>query len=199
MAIHLYQAACDLSDIQCAAALAYNGEKKDSSDSSNDNKGVAEDRAFSMNPFPGSTRAYPKSEIELQKLVEDEERMKKNTVVSEVDEEEEGVEVNLEEGVGEIESADLRELMKMAGLAEVDEEKEEEPDAYSTMESYRDKLDADVALRATEIVTARADRGARYIADKASLSLRDLARLEPCGVLAVCPSMPLRDLEHVGR
>ena len=65
MAIHLYQAACDLSDIQCAAALAYNGEKKDSSDSSNDNKGVAEDRAFSMNPFPGSTRAYPKSEIEL--------------------------------------------------------------------------------------------------------------------------------------
>ena len=152
-----------------------------------------------MNPFPGSTRAYPKSEIELQKLVEEEERMKKNTVVSEVDEEEEGVEVNLEEGVGEIESADLRELMKMAGLAEVDEEKEEEPDAYSTMESYRDKLDADVALRATEIVTARAERGARYIADKASLSLRDLARLEPCGVLAVCPSMPLRDLEHVGR
>lgn len=197
--MHAHQAACDLSDIQCAAALVFNGEKKNSSTSTSDNKDVPEDRAFSMNPFPGSTRAYPKSEEEIQKIAEEEERKRKSSVVLEEDEEEEGVEVNLDEGAGEIESADLRELMKMAGLAEGDEGKEEEPDAYSTMESYRDKLDADVAFRATEIVTARAERGARYIAERASLSLRDLARLEPCGVLAVCPSMPMKDLEHVGR
>ena len=152
-----------------------------------------------MNPFPGSTRAYPKTEEELKRLEEEEERKRKSEAVPEVEEEEEGVEVNLEEGLGEVETADLRELMRMSGLAEGDEERELETDTYSAMESYRDQLDADVALRATEIVTARAERGARYIADRASLSLRDLARLEPCGVLAVCPSMSLKDVEHVGR
>ena len=163
---------------------------------------MSEDRALSMNPFPGSTRGYPKTEEEIKRIDEEVARKKKSESVPEIEEEEEGVEVNLEEGLGEVETADLRDLMKMAGLAEGaegDEIREMETDTYSAMESYRDQLDADVALRATEIVTARAERGALYIADRASLSLRDLARLEPCGVLAVCPSMPLKDVEHVGR
>jgi hypothetical protein len=185
------QAACDLSDIQCAAALIHSGEADSSSSTV--------DRATSMNPFPGSTRGYPKSEEELQRLEAEEEiRKKKKEALDEV---EEGVEVDLEEGAGMIEAADLRELMDIAGLAEGDEEMQElvlEAD-YSDMEQYRDKLDADVASRATEIVTARAVRGSGYVAEKASLTLRDLARLEPCGVLAVCPSMKQKDVEHVGR
>jgi hypothetical protein len=185
------KAACDLSDIQCAAALAHSVEK--------DN--TATDRAVSMNPFPGSTRGYPKTEEELRiEAEEDDRRKKEEEKASRVEEEEEdGVEVNLEEGAGKIESADLRELMKMSGLAEEDEAEKEKESDYSDMEKYRDKLDADVAFRATEIVTGRAKRGAKCIAGQASLTLRDLARLEPCGVLAVCPSMGEKDVEHVGR
>ena len=157
-----------------------------------------------MNPFPGSTRGYPKTEEEIKRIEEEDARRKKaEEVVQEEEDEEEGVEVNLSEGLDDVESADLRELMKIAGLAEGNEQQqldEEEADSgYSDIEIYRDKLDADVALRATEIVTARAIRGAQYIAEKASLSLRDLARLEPCGVLAVCPSLEPKDVEHVGR
>lgn len=156
-----------------------------------------------MNPFPGSTRGYPKTEEEIKKEAEEDDRRKKEeekaSRAEEEEEEEEGIEVNLEEGAGKIESADLRELMKMSGLAEGDEAEKEGEQDYSDMEKYRDKLDADVAFRATEIVTGRAKRGAKCIAGQASLTLRDLARLEPCGVLAVCPSMGEKDIEHVGR
>jgi hypothetical protein len=114
-----------------------------------------------MNPFPGSTRGYPKTEEELRiEAEEDDRRKKEEEKASRIeDEEEEGVEVNLEEGAGKIESADLRELMKMSGLAEGDEAEKEGESDYSDMEKYRDKLDADVAFRATEIVTGRAKRG----------------------------------------
>lgn len=181
-----------MSDIQCAAALAHSVEKDS----------TATDRAVSMNPFPGSTRGYPKTEEEIKKEAEEDDRRKKEEEKAsraEEEEEEEGIEVNLEEGAGKIESADLRELMKMSGLAEGDEAEKEGEQDYSDMEKYRDKLDADVAFRATEIVTGRAKRGAKCIAGQASLTLRDLARLEPCGVLAVCPSMGEKDIEHVGR
>ena len=182
-----------MSDIQCAAALAHSVEKDS----------TATDRAVSMNPFPGSTRGYPKTEEEIKKEAEEDDRRKKEeekaSRAEEEEEEEEGIEVNLEEGAGKIESADLRELMKMSGLAEGDEAEKEVEQDYSDMEKYRDKLDADVAFRATEIVTGRAKRGAKCITGQASLTLRDLARLEPCGVLAVCPSMGEKDIEHVGR
>ena len=79
---------------------------------------MSEDRALSMNPFPGSTRGYPKTEEEIKRIDEEVARKKKSESVPEIEEEEEGVEVNLEEGLGEVETADLRDLMKMAGLAE---------------------------------------------------------------------------------
>ena len=59
------QAACDLSDIQCAAALIHSGDVDSSVNPT--------DRATSMNPFPGSTRGYPKSEEEIQRLEAEEE------------------------------------------------------------------------------------------------------------------------------
>lgn len=193
-----------MSDIQCAAALAHSKEQNGDSKTSSSSSKNSNDRATSMNPFPGSTRGYPKTEEEIRRIDEEVMRLKKaEQVVPEEEEEEEGVEVNLNEGLDDVESADLRELMKIAGLAEDNEqqqlEEEEADTGYSDIEIYRDKLDADVASRATEIVTARATRGAQYIAEKASLSLRDLARLEPCGVLAVCPSLEPKDVEHVGR
>jgi hypothetical protein len=58
-----------------------------------------------MNPFPGSTRGYPKTEEELRiEAEEDDRRKKEEEKASRIeDEEEEGVEVNLEEGAGKIE------------------------------------------------------------------------------------------------
>jgi hypothetical protein len=189
------KAACDLSDIQSAAALAFSID-------TNSFISDKDDRSVSMNPFPGSTRGYPRSEeVEKQLLGEGSRKMSKSV---EDDKDEsgddieglDGLDVQLEEG----DTTDLKELMKIAGLAEEDErEKEEEPDDYDLMERYRDELDADVNFRAMEIVAQRAHRGKTSVAHQSSISLRDTARLEPCGVLAICPSLSEKDLDHVGK
>jgi hypothetical protein len=164
-------------------------------------RGIESERALSMNPFPGSIRGYPKTEKELEELARQLEEKERKLLEEEKESDDDmnldGLELDSGESGG-FDGADLEELLKAAGIAEGNEEKEE-PDEYDLLEAYRDKLDADVSLRAAQIVTARATRGTKCVADQASLTLRELARLEPCGVLAVCPSMAEKDLVHVGR
>lgn len=189
------KAACDLSDIQSAAALAFSID-------ANSAISDTDDRSVSMNPFPGSTRGYPRSEEELKQILEEGNRKLRKIEEDEKDSSNDdiegldGLDVPLEDG----DTVDLKELMKIAGLAEDAEKvREEEPDEYDLMEKYRDELDADVNYRAMEIVAQRAHRGKTSVAHQSSISLRETARLEPCGVLAICPSLSAGDLDHVGK
>jgi hypothetical protein len=120
------------------------------------------------------------------------------------------IELDLSLGADDVQDGgDIKELLKLASddnddgapngdveeevlTKEEDEEKEEEvEDVHVTLEQRRQALEADLAARAADIATRRAadSRRRALVAEYAELSLRDLARLEPRAVLALCPSL----------
>ena len=61
---------------------------------------------------------------------------------------------------------------------------------YSQLiEAKRQELDSELASRAVNIAYDRAKRGRKIMADFMSISVKDIARLEPKAVLAICPIM----------
>lgn len=59
---------------------------------------------------------------------------------------------------------------------------------YTAMENKRKQLDAELKSKLLDIAKTRAERGRAHVAEYATVSIRDLARLEPRAVLAVCPT-----------
>ena len=231
------QAACALSDIQSAAAVAslseqMEGRRRDRIKPFES----ADDAEFSVNPF-----AAPKNslnianpamnpEAKLQAQLKMNERMMANMAkaaagvgdVPEADSESASsqpeIEIDLAAGTGRVEDwgGDIDRLLSMnsgdddgasditgkesgdksSGDAingqqiESDTVEPEAFDPHAALEAHRKALDSDMAKRALEIATRRAQDVTErsLVADYAALTLRDLAKLEPRALLVVSPS-----------
>ena len=118
------------------------------------------------------------------------------------------IDLDLSLGADDVrDGGDINDLLKLAsddnaldkeGLEDEEDEAtaddprtEEVEDVHVDLERRRQALDADLAARAADIAQRRAadSRRRALVAEYAELSLRDLARLEPRAVLALCPSL----------
>ena len=221
------QAACALSDIQSAAAVA----------SLSDQMGgikpfaSADDAEISVNPFAEPRNSLNlvspamNPEAKMQAQVRMTERMMANMakasgvgIVSETDSEsvssQPEIEIDLAAGTSRVEDwdGDIDRLYSMNSDADdngnesSDKSNDDDTtgskvvsdtsaptdtvDPFAELEAQRRALDSDMATRALEIATRRAqgvsDRS--LVADFAALSLRDLAKLEPRALFVVCPT-----------
>ena len=233
------QAACALSDIQSAAAVASLSEQREGSEGGRRRAGIkpfasADDAEFSVNPFAEPRNSLNLAnpamnpEAKMQAQLQMTERMMANMAkaagvgaVAETDSESVSsspeIEVDLAAGTARVEDwgGDINRLLSMNSDADASDVTRKESgdesngdtvdgtqvksdtsappeavDPHAVLEAHRKALDSDMASRALEIATRRAqdvtDRS--LVADYAALTLRDLAKLEPRALLVVCPT-----------